>query len=114
MNRLIWEGRTYAWRLDMEKALARAEEINHGSITFIKGEGPNGEKGELPIHPLGFGDVVLARKDVPTSYHLSVTLDDAVQGITHVTRGQDLFPHSIHRILQICWACPNRVIAIMV
>lgn len=109
INRLIWEGRSYAWRLDMEKAKARAEEIAGAPLTFIEeGEGPKGETGQLPIHPEGFGDVVIARKDVPTSYHLAVTMDDALQGITHITRGQDLFPATyIHRILQVLLGLPE-------
>ena len=109
LNRLMWEGRTYAWRLDMEMALAEAEEINGGPITFTEiGAGPRGQKGVLPINPLRYGDVVIARKDVPTSYHLAVTLDDAAQGVTVVTRGQDLFPATyVHRVLQILIGLPE-------
>jgi glutamyl-Q tRNA(Asp) synthetase len=52
-------------------------------------------------HPEAWGDVILARKDVPTSYHLSVVVDDALQGVTHVVRGQDLqAATSVHRVLQ--------------
>ena len=55
-----------------------------------------------------FGDVVIARKDVPTSYHLAVTVDDAIQGVTLVTRGQDLFHATyIHRILQVLLGLPE-------
>ena len=62
----------------------------------------------LTIEPELFGDVVIARKDVPTSYHLSVTVDDALQGVTLVTRGQDLFPATyIHRILQLLLGFPE-------
>tara|TARA_R110002074_G_scaffold368656_1_gene543199 strand:- start:1144 stop:2052 length:909 start_codon:yes stop_codon:yes gene_type:complete len=109
LNRLMWEGRSYAWRLDMEKALALAEEKNGGPIHFREdGEGPRGQKGELPIKPMRFGDVILARKDVPTSYHLAVTLDDALQNVTVVTRGQDLFPATyIHRLLQVLLDLPE-------
>jgi len=109
INRLIWEGRTYAWRLDMEKAQAKAEEMAGQTLSFMEeGEGPKGESGRLPIHPQGFGDVIIARKDVPTSYHLAVTMDDALQGVTHVTRGQDLFPATyIHRILQVLLDLPE-------
>ncbi len=109
LNRLMWEGRTYAWRLDMEKALAEAEEINGGPITFTEtGAGPRGQTGILPINPLSYGDVIIARKDVPTSYHLAVTLDDAAQGVTLVTRGQDLFPATyVHRVLQILMGLPE-------
>lgn len=109
LNRLMWEGRSYAWRLDMEKALDRAEEMNGGPITFgEEGSGPRGETGLLPIDPLVFGDVVVARKDVPTSYHLAVTVDDAIQNVTVVTRGQDLFPATyVHRLLQILLGLPE-------
>ena len=57
--------------------------------------------------PRRHGDVVLARKDVPTSYHLAVTVDDAIQGVTLVTRGEDLLPAThIHRILQALLGLP--------
>lgn len=109
MNRLMWEGRTYAWRLDTEKALAKAEEIAGKALTFLEeGEGPNGETGICAVKPALFGDVVIARKDVPTSYHLAVTVDDAIQGVTLVTRGQDLFHATyIHRILQALLGLPE-------
>ena len=59
------------------------------------------DRGEQAATPHIFGDVVLARKDTPTSYHLSVTLDDHIQGVTCVTRGEDLFDAThIHRLLQ--------------
>ena len=108
-NALMWEGRTYAWRLDMEKAVTLAEEIAGGPITFQEEEGgPSGETGLQPIHPERFGDVVIARKDVPTSYHLAVTVDDALQHITHVTRGRDLFPATyVHRLLQVLLGLPE-------
>ncbi|MGV8997957.1 MAG: tRNA glutamyl-Q(34) synthetase GluQRS [Parvibaculaceae bacterium] len=109
LNRLMWEGRTYAWRLDMEKALAEAEEINGGPVTFTEiGEGPRGQKGVVPTDPLRYGDVIIARKDMPTSYHLAVTVDDALQDITVVSRGQDLFPATyVHRVLQILLGLPE-------
>ena len=109
MNRLMWDGRSYAWRLDTEKALAKAEEIAGAPLTFLEdGEGPNGETGTCAVKPALFGDVLIARKDVPTSYHLAVTVDDAIQGVTLVTRGQDLFHATyIHRILQVLLALPE-------
>ncbi|MBX3495551.1 MAG: tRNA glutamyl-Q(34) synthetase GluQRS [Parvibaculum sp.] len=109
MNRLMWEGRTYAWRLDTESALAKAEAIAGKALTFSEdGEGPNGETGTCAVKPALFGDVVIARKDVPTSYHLAVTVDDAIQGVTLVTRGQDLFHATyIHRILQVLLGLPE-------
>lgn len=109
LNRMMWEGRSYAWRLDTGKAMAMAEEIAGRPLTFVEeGEGPNGETGTCTVEPALFGDVVIARKDVPTSYHLAVTVDDAIQGITLVTRGQDLFPATyIHRILQVLLRLPE-------
>lgn len=88
----------HAWRLDMTKALAL---INTPMIWQETGIGPAGETAEVAVDGTSWGDVILARKDTPTSYHLSVVVDDALQGITRVVRGQDLFyATSVHRILQ--------------
>jgi glutamyl-Q tRNA(Asp) synthetase len=58
--------------------------------------------------PTAWGDIVLARKDMPTSYHLAVVVDDALQGVTHVVRGQDLFwATSVHRLLQALLDLPD-------
>lgn len=86
----------YALRLDLDKAI---------SLLKQQGEWPliwhDRAKGEQTAQPETLGDVVLARKDVPTSYHLSVTLDDHIQGCTLITRGEDLFYAShLHRLLQ--------------
>jgi glutamyl-Q tRNA(Asp) synthetase len=84
---------SYALRLDTAAAAARA-----GSLSWR--EAGSCEQ-EMRATPEVWGDVVLARKDAPTSYHLSVVVDDALQGITHVVRGQDLLAAtSIHRLLQ--------------
>lgn len=95
--RLIESGVPYALRLDMAAACRRATDlawIEHGS-------GPGGDTGRVPADPAAWGDVVLARKETPTSYHLSVVVDDALQGVTDVIRGQDLFwSTSVHRLLQ--------------
>src|SRR6185312_550583 len=65
------------------------------------GLGPRGESGAIAAQPEIFGDVVLARKETPASYHLAVVVDDALQGITLVTRGNDLFAAThMHRLLQ--------------
>jgi glutamyl-Q tRNA(Asp) synthetase len=65
-------------------------------------------QGRVACHPEAFGDVVLARKDVPASYHLCVTHDDALQGVTLVTRGRDLQPATdIHRLLQLLMGWPE-------
>lgn len=93
----IAAGEPYALRLDMNEAVHRA-----GPLTFAEaGHGPEGETGRLDTDPARWGDVILARKEVPTSYHLSVVVDDALQGITDVVRGQDLFhATAVHRLLQ--------------
>jgi glutamyl-Q tRNA(Asp) synthetase len=96
-TRLIESGVPYAVRLDMEAAIART-----GALSWTElGEGPDGETGTIMAGPQDWGDVILARKETPTSYHLSVVIDDALQGITEVVRGQDLFhATSVHRLLQ--------------
>jgi glutamyl-Q tRNA(Asp) synthetase len=95
--RLIASGAPYALRLDMSAAIARA-----GALTWTEqGEGPHGETGVVAARPQAWGDVILARKETPTSYHLSVVIDDALQGVTDVVRGQDLFhATAVHRLLQ--------------
>jgi glutamyl-Q tRNA(Asp) synthetase len=90
-------GAPMALRLDMAAACARA-----GSLSWTEtGVGPDGETGSVTAQPAAWGDVILARKEVPTSYHLAVVIDDALQGVSHVVRGQDLFwSTSVHRLLQ--------------
>ncbi len=88
-------------RLDMAAAVARI-----GAVGFDEtGAGPEGQHGHIETGPAalvgGIGDVVVARRDFGTSYHLSVVVDDAAQAITHVTRGADLFAATaIHVVLQ--------------
>ena len=102
--RLFESGAPYALRLDMAAARARA-----GDLSWIeRGEGPDGETGAVAARPEAWGDVILARKETPTSYHLSVVLDDALQGVTEVVRGQDLFwSTSVHRLLQVLLGLPQ-------
>ena len=84
-------GEEHCLRLDAEKAAGEA-----GPYAFF-----DETRGRLEGRPLLFGDVVLARKDTPTSYHLAVTVDDHLQGVTLVTRGEDLFPSThVHGLLQ--------------
>lgn len=87
----------YALRFDVAKAAERA-----GPLTFHEhGQGPNGESGTIRVQPGLFGDIVLARKNLPASYHLAVVVDDAHQNVTLVTRGEDLFSAShVQRLLQ--------------
>src|SRR5262249_7204231 len=77
-------------------------------LTFEEsGGGPNGEIGTIVATPEIFGDVVLGRRETPASYHLAVVLDDALQGVTLVTRGSDLFPSThVHRLLQAVLELP--------
>ena len=92
---LMWEGDNYAWRLDMQKAL------NLIDTPLQITETGSGTEQRITLDPAAYGDVVLARKDVPTSYHLAVVVDDAAQNITQVTRGQDLAAATaIHVLLQ--------------
>lgn len=95
-NKKIEKGVAYALRLDVEKAFHLIMEEFPGPLTFF-----DRTRGEVQVHPELLGDVVIARKDVMASYHLSVVVDDHLQGITHIIRGEDLF-HSthIHRLLQ--------------
>jgi len=96
-QRLTDRGAPYALRLDMAAARARVGEL----LWTEQGEGPGGETGQIIARPEAWGDVILARKETPTSYHLSVVIDDALQGVTDVVRGYDLFhATSVHRLLQ--------------
>lgn len=99
---LMSQGIRHAWRLDMVKALQLAKT----PLTWQ--ETGDGEQGTVPADPAAWGDVILSRSDAPSSYHLSVVVDDAVQGITHVVRGLDLFhATSVHRLLQTLLKLPQ-------
>lgn len=102
-TRRMANGEAYALRLDAAKA---AREM--GSLFFEeRGLGPNGEAGRIAVQPLLFGDVVLARKETPAAYHLAVVVDDAFQGVTLVTRGNDLFASAhVQRLLQALLRLP--------
>jgi glutamyl-Q tRNA(Asp) synthetase len=95
-RRRMESGAPYALRLDMAAALARVGPLHWD------------EAGEsMAADPAAWGDVVLARKDTPTSYHLSVVVDDAAQGVTDVVRGRDLFHATgVHRVLQALLELP--------
>jgi glutamyl-Q tRNA(Asp) synthetase len=87
----------HAWRLDVARAAARA-----GPLYWMDGHT------EVEAEPARFGDVVLARKDAPASYHLAVTVDDADQGVTDIVRGRDLYACTdVHRLLQALLGLPT-------
>jgi glutamyl-Q tRNA(Asp) synthetase len=94
----IAAGTPHAWRLAMDRAVAQA-----GALDWT-----DGIAGPQRADPQAFGDVVLARKDAPASYHLAVTIDDAAQEITDVVRGRDLMRATdIHRLLQALLGLPT-------
>jgi glutamyl-Q tRNA(Asp) synthetase len=103
-KRRMGSGEPYALRLDMRAALARV-----GALTWVEtGAGPADESGTVIANPADWGDVILARKETPTSYHLAVIVDDAAQGVTDVVRGRDLFhATAIHRLLQMLLGLPQ-------
>lgn len=95
-------GAPHTWRLDMARALAAAPGP-HGYASFDD----TGERG-MPADPARWGDTVIGRRDVPTSYHLAVVHDDAAEGITHVVRGQDLEAATgLHALLQRLLGLPS-------
>lgn len=95
VRRRLDNGDARVWRLDMAKACAAV-----GALTW-KEVSDDGTVREVEATPDLWGDVIIARRDVPTSYHLSVVMDDAVQKVTHVVRGRDLYAStSVHRVLQ--------------
>ena len=97
----IAAGKAHAWRIDMAQATARA-----GPLCWHAFGAEGGEV--IAANPAVHGDVVLARKDAPASYHLSCTLDDAAMGVTHVLRGADLrHATDIHRLLQAVLDLPS-------
>lgn len=106
----LQSGTPYALRLDMSAAMSTAM-AHAGPLSWTElGKGPNGETGEVVSRPEQWGDVILARKDTPTSYHLSVVVDDALQGVTQVVRGQDLFwATAVHRLLQALLGLPEPI-----
>lgn len=109
--RLLAEGRPFAWRLSLDRARADLGEAAWTTLSFVEeGMEPDGENGVIPARPETAGDVVLARKDAGVAYHLAVTHDDALQGVTHVIRGQDLFEAThIQRLIQALMGWPAPV-----
>ena len=100
-GRRIAAGDPYALRLDMAAAIARTGELSWREVdeTLVSHD--------VSAAPAAWGDVILGRKETPTSYHLSVVVDDALQGVTHVVRGQDLAAATaVHRMLQTLLGLP--------
>lgn len=105
---LIEKGASFAWRLSMARA-REALGAAYDALSFTAdGAGPNGESGRIAATPDLFGDVVLGRKEGGASYHLASVHDDALQGVTHVVRGADLFHAAhLHRLLQALLGYPE-------
>ena len=102
----IDRGGPYAIRLDMNRTIDWTGPLNFWEL----GAGKLGEGGYVGAQPADWGDVILARKEVPTSYHLSVVVDDARQGVSHVVRGMDLYRATdVHRLLQALLDLPAPV-----
>jgi glutamyl-Q tRNA(Asp) synthetase len=98
--RRLTAGEPFAWRLSLDAASRKLG--GFGGLSFVE-EG----EGTIPARPEIGGDVVLARKDVGVAYHLAVVVDDALQGITHVIRGRDLFAAAhVQRLLQVLLGLP--------
>ena len=109
--RLLAEGRPFAWRLSLDRAKEALGGAAWDALSFVEeGSGPDGETGRVRARPETAGDVVLARKDAGTAYHLAVTHDDALQAISHVIRGRDLFEAThIQRLIQALMGWPEPV-----
>jgi glutamyl-Q tRNA(Asp) synthetase len=94
----------------MEKAIAAARrKLGGRALTFVE-LADDGTAQTVDVRPERWGDCIIVRKDVPTSYHLAVVVDDAWQGVTEVTRGRDLFAATgVHRLLQVLLNLPEPV-----
>ena len=100
-------GEPCAWRLDTNRATAS---VGRPLIWQETGFGPQRQTGTITASPLEWGDCIVVRKDIPTSYHLSCIVDDALQSVTHVVRGADLFhATSIHVLLQAVLGLPTPI-----
>jgi len=108
--RRLAAGEAFAWRLSMAAARA-ALGAAWDELDFVEaGHGPGGEHGRQRARPKHAGDVILGRKGLGVAYHLAVVVDDALQGVTHVARGQDLFEAvPVQRLLQALLALPTPV-----
>lgn len=107
----LGKGEPFAWRLSLERAReALGGRIWDSLAFFEEGQGPNGQRGRILVQPELTGDIVVARKDAGTAYHVAVTHDDALQGVTHVIRGEDLFDAThVQVLLQALMGWPTPV-----
>lgn len=103
-------GEPFALRIDMARAIEQAEvRLGARALTFTELLA-DGTRAVVTADPARWGDAVIMRKDVPASYHLAVVIDDARQGVTHVTRGRDLFAATgLHRLLQVLLGLPEPI-----
>lgn len=108
---LLAQGLPFAWRLSLDRARDALGEARWSDLHFTEeGAGPEGQTGRIAARPETAGDVVLARKDAGTAYHLAVTHDDALQGVSHVIRGHDLFEAThIQVLIQALMGWPTPV-----
>jgi glutamyl-Q tRNA(Asp) synthetase len=108
---LLAGGRPFAWRLSLDRAREALGGRAWEALAFVEeGEGPGGERGLIRARPEMAGDVVVARKDAGTAYHVAVTHDDDLQGVTHVIRGEDLFEAThVQVLLQALMGWPTPV-----
>jgi len=103
-------GEPFALRIDMGRAIAAAAERLGGTALLFTEIAQDGAAHVVEARPERWGDAVIVRKDVATSYHLAVVVDDAWQGVTHVTRGRDLYGATdLHRLLQVLLGLPAPV-----
>ena len=100
-------GEPFALRIDMGAAISVAAARLGGAPLVFTEHDEDGRPQEIAARPERWGDAVIVRKDVPASYHLAVVVDDAWQGVTHVTRGRDLYAATdLHRLLQLLLDLP--------
>jgi glutamyl-Q tRNA(Asp) synthetase len=102
-------GQPFAMRIDMARAVDLVDRKLAGGLTYRELLGGSTSQ-RCTCDPIAWGDVIVQRKDVPTSYHLAVVVDDAGQGVTHIVRGADLQKATaIHRLLQVLLDLPEPV-----
>ncbi|MBZ9763784.1 tRNA glutamyl-Q(34) synthetase GluQRS [Mesorhizobium sp. CA8] len=104
-KRRIADNMPFAWRLDVEAAMAR---VTAGLSWVEFTDETMSATRAIEAQPRAWGDVIVARRDIPTSYHLAVVVDDALQSVSHVVRGQDLYSAtSVQRLLQQLLGLPQ-------